>query len=160
MIPVNDANESHALSVGSSEQYGVFIDAIIRAFDPVDAARLAGFKSPSAMAPMLLQQPAIRKALVAAAAARLEAGAMPAALNVIERLLTDPKTPHAVAAKLALGVLDRAGIGAKADAPTNPLKDMGDMTVEELEAYIAERGDKAKPVSVAPPQQAATSDDP
>lgn len=114
----------------------VFIDEIVRGLPPEKAARVAGYEPDTAR--RLLLAPAVRKALIAGAAARLEGQAVPAALTVIQRLLDDPATPAAVAAKLALGVLDRAGVGAKSSEPANPRKDMEDMSQADLEAYIAQ----------------------
>lgn len=78
--------------------------------------------------------PLVRKALVAAAEARLEGVAAPLALKVVEEILQDADAPKAVKAKLALGVLDR--VRGKDEKGQAGHKTLQDMTVAELASHV------------------------
>lgn len=112
-----------------------FIDSVLIGTNPADAARALGFSNPAMAAAELLRTPQVRKALVAAGAARLECEGLPLALDVVNEILTDrdPKA-RAVRAKLAVAVLDRVlGKPEKEQAP-NP----ADMSRDQLHQLVAQ----------------------
>ena len=119
-------------------QWAVFVDRVTLGMDPGDAAALAGYEDSRRAAATLMRHPAIRKALVTAAQARLEGKALPMALDTIESILADVTAPRAVRAKLALGVLDRAMVARndRSGEAAKEGKSLQDMTLDELAQVV------------------------
>lgn len=119
--------------------WATFVDQVLLGAEPADAAKLCGYASPRAASLALMRHPQVRKALATAAETRLECEAVPLALDVVAEILKDrdPKA-RAVRAKLAIAVLDR--VRSKEDKAGVVGKDLSNMTLRELEQFIAQVG--------------------
>ena len=131
-------NNTMSQALALPPQWALFVDRVTLGHDPTDAAALAGYDDSRRAAATLMRHPTIRMALVAAAQARLEGTALPAALDTIEEILADKTAPKAVRAKLALGVLDRAlaAKGGAQDQGAKGGKALQDMTLDELAQVV------------------------
>lgn len=110
------------------------------------AARNAGFAQPRSAGYKALQRPAINAEITRQQAARLNNELLPLAIQAIERLLVDKKTPAGAVVQAAKLVMDRT-LGPQ-DGPENkaPHEMTGEELARQLDRLRSEAAARAKPV--------------
>jgi len=118
-----------------SERQQLFIAELLRGRNKNEAALAAGYREGSAG--HVLRHAGVQRVLAAAMDRFLVGELAPTAFGVVNKLMLDEKTPAGVRAQLALGVLDRAGFGAKRhEKQAGDGKDVAQMSAEELRQAI------------------------
>lgn len=109
-----------------------------------EAARLAGYsdKALGEIAYQLLQKPHVRKAIEDANRQLISGSLATKAVHLLERVIDDESAPLKVRVEAAKTVLDRAGIvppstAERADAHKRSDKPFSEMSIEELEIFVA-----------------------
>jgi len=120
---------------GLNERQQLFIFELLKGSTKTEAARIAGYAEGTAAT--VLRAAGVQRTLVAAMDRFLVGELAPTAFGVVNKLMLDEKTPAGVRATLALGVLDRAGFGAKRhEKQAGDGKDVAQMSAEELRQAI------------------------
>lgn len=137
---------SHLTPAQHAHRLAKFVREIIHnGKHPEQAAGEAGFTYEEGYA--LLQAPRVKEALASAAANRLLSEMLPSALGVVDSILKDDKVAASVRGKLAVAIIDRAGLGKIGEDPSgNARKSLQEMSVAELSAMIEklERAEDAR----------------
>lgn len=132
-----------------------FIALAARGDSPVEAARRAGYSSPSTAGYQVAARPEILAAIKREQAAKLIQEGLPIAIATLIELAGDTKQPGSVRIQASKVIVDR-GLGADDPAAR---KDPSEMTREELdraiEALKRKAADAAKPILDAEPVPAA-----
>lgn len=111
-----------------------------------EAARLAGYADGKAMAYYLLAQPHIRQAVRASRETAIQGDLAKLALETLGQLMTSETTPAAVRHSCARTSLEMAGhLGSKGPESVQD-KPLGEMTISELERFIATGTEKLEEV--------------
>lgn len=118
-----------------SERQQLFIFELLRGRNKTEAALAAGYREGSAG--HVLRHAGVQRVLAACMDRFLVGELAPTAFGVVNKLMIDEKTPAGVRATLALGVLDRAGFGAKRhEKQAGEGKDVAQMSADELRQAI------------------------
>jgi phage terminase small subunit len=125
-----------------------FIATLSESGDPHGAAKAAGYAYPAQSAHHLMQRPAIQAEMVRVQLERLANKLLPLAVNAIERLLTDARTPAGAVVQAAKLVMDRT-LG-ESDGGKAPHEMNGDELARALDSLRREAADRARPVIDAP----------
>lgn len=136
-------------------QEAMFSSYMASTGDPTYAAAKSGYRSPYKDGWAKMQNPALADTVRRVQLARLNNDLLPAALNLIEKVILDDKENTRNRLTAAKIVVDRT-IGMVQDGAET--KEPHDMTAAELQARIErlrrEQSDRAKPVIEAEPAQA------
>lgn len=135
-------------------QERAFLAHLPESTTPRHAAAAAGYANPSVSAHQLMQRPAIYAEAVQVQLERMHKTLLPLAVNAIERLLTDTRTPAGAVVQAAKLVMDRT-LG-ESDSTKAPHEMNGDELARALDSLRREAADRARPViDVAPIAQPA-----
>lgn len=141
----NAHDAGHALTAGLTPAQSRF--AYLVGHDGLSltqAAENAGFANPGNYGSKLMRNPNVRAAVHQIRAGAIEGDLASLALSTMRSLMRDELTPAPVRFQAAKWTLETCGHKAAADAAGMPApeKSLSDMSLDELEAFIA-RGEQA-----------------
>lgn len=116
-----------------TESQRLFVASLLEGIAPMVASERAGFKGNSW--PYLMRVPAIKRALHECVQADLLADS-PTNLKVLRKIRDDASAPKGVRADIALKLMRLAGHIEPAAADSEPVKQLSEMSAEELRQYI------------------------
>lgn len=127
-------------------QERVFIDGAARTGDEEYAARRAGYVQPKRDAWRLRQRPAVVEEVRRQQMARLNNELLPLALDVIQNVLTDPKSSERGRLQAAKIVVDQAHKSGEGGTVKEPHEMTVDELTERIDQLRREAVERARPV--------------
>lgn len=154
----NTARNAAGQTAGSkrlTEQQQAFVAAYVgNGGKQTVAAKTAGYAFPRVEGYHLLTLPRIVAAVKKHHDQALCGNLASLALDVVKEILNDPRKDKdfmQIKARVALKVIERAGIGADQDAVESAGKAFGSMSIAELEAFVGSyREREAKTLDITP----------
>lgn len=121
---------------GLTQKQKVFVENVARGYDANSAAKLAGYAHPDQEAWRLMENENVLQALSENISKKIT-GLAPIALNGVQKLITDEKTPAGVKLNACKYILDTMRDMQSVNEINNlNAKDMQEMSPEELKAFI------------------------
>jgi hypothetical protein len=134
-----------------SEKQAAFVAAYaVTGVNGVQAAKLAGYSSPGSDAYRLLSLPHVRAAIRAQRETAIHGDLAKMALETLAQLMTSETTPAAVRLGASRTALEMAGHLGKAPELSANEKNISEMSVAELQRFIAAGEDALASVKIAP----------
>jgi hypothetical protein len=122
-----------------------FIDSYAKSGNVLESAKNAGYTQPSA-GYRALNRPGVNAEIVRAQTERLNNHLLPLAINALERLLIDKRTPAGAVVQAAKLVMDRTIGSESGESGKAPHEMTGDELARQLERLRQEAAIRSKPV--------------
>jgi hypothetical protein len=128
-------------------QENMYVQAVVRTGDPVQAAKEAGYKHPAQRAHDIAQRPAIQAEISRVQQERLFNEILPLAVEAHKQLLLDPRTPAGAKVQAVKLAYDRT-MGSDEKAQKEPHEMSAAELATMLDKLKREASDRSKPAVI------------